>query len=279
MTWQHACETAGVLAAIGLSLAKARPAKLRILGAMVRETAMIGLLYGLWQLAGKVSVDKGDEAFARAQWIERFEHRLPLPSERTLQHLLLPHKLPTQLANLYYAGMHFTVMFGFLLWLFLRHRQQYRRVRQTMAWATLLCLLVQLIPVAPPRMLPGYVDTADLYDQSVYSSGLAVDQLSAMPSVHVLWAVLIGWYVWRISPSRWRWIGPLHSAIVIFVVAATANHWWLDGIVAVLLLVVAAWGVVGVHHLVHRIRPNRSESRKTPADEYADPQPEPAATA
>ena len=115
-----------------------------------------------------------------------------------------------------------------------------------MAWTTLGCLLVQLLPVAPPRMLPGIVDTAMVYGQSVYANGLPIDQLSAMPSIHVAWAVLVGYYVWRVSPSRWRYIGPAHSVMTIFVVVATGNHWWLDGIVGVLILVVCAWSVRGV---------------------------------
>ena len=122
----------------------------------------------------------------------------------------------------------------------------YRPVRQVMAWTTLGCLLVQLVPVAPPRMLPGIVDTAMSYGQSVYANGLPFDQLSAMPSVHVAWAVLIGWYVWRISPSRWRFLGPMHAALTVTVVVVTGNHWWLDGIVAVAILSICAWGVYGV---------------------------------
>ena len=59
-------------------------------------------------------------------------------------------------------------------------------------------LAMQLIPVAPPRMLTEtrLVDTAVLYGQSVYATvaGFA-DQLSAMPSVHVGWAVLIAFVV------------------------------------------------------------------------------------
>ena len=144
-------------------------------------------------------------------------------------------------ANLYYATMHFTVMFLFLIWLFVRHRDRYRPVRATMAWTTLACLVIQLIPVAPPRMLPGFVDTAARYGESVYSHGLAADQLSAMPSVHVAWAVVVGWYAVRISTSRWRWIAVGHTVVTVFAVVATANHWWLDGIVATLLLVCCAW--------------------------------------
>jgi hypothetical protein len=115
-----------------------------------------------------------------------------------------------------------------------------------LAWTTLGCLIVELLPVAPPRMLPGIVDTAMVYGQSVYANGLPIDQLSAMPSVHVAWAVLVGYYVWRVSTSRWRFIGPGHSFITIFVVVATGNHWWLDGIVAVAILVICAWSVRGV---------------------------------
>ena len=95
-------------------------------------------------------------------------------------------------------------------------------------------------------MLPGIVDTAMNYGQSVYANGLPFDQLSAMPSVHVAWAVLVGWYVWQVSPSRWRFLGPLHGVLTVIVVVVTGNHWWLDGIVAVLILSVGAWGVYGV---------------------------------
>jgi hypothetical protein len=88
----------------------------------------------------------------------------------------------------------------------------------------------------------------------VYAGGLPFDQLSAMPSVHVAWAVLIGYYTWRISPSRWRYIGPVHAVITILVVVVTANHWWLDGIVAVALLVLTAWAQIGVRKVWRRWR-------------------------
>jgi hypothetical protein len=152
------------------------------------------------------------------------------------------------------------MMFVFLIWLFWRHRDRYRPVRTTMAWATLICLLVQLMPVAPPRMLPGIVDTAVKYGQSVYGpGGFAADQLSAMPSVHVAWAVIVGWYTVRCSTSRWRWIGPLHTAITVFVVVATGNHWWFDGIAAATIVCACAWARYGVsiafHRALDRVRP------------------------
>jgi hypothetical protein len=243
-----------VLAVAGFALQSARNRWLRGAAPYAVEGAIIGALYGLWQLAAEISITDVDGAFRRARWIERFQGDIHLPSEISVQKLVLGHKLILESANLYYASMHLTMMLFFLIWLFWRHREQYRPVRTTMALGTLFCLFVQLMPVAPPRMLPGFVDTAWFYGQSVYANGLPFDQLSAMPSVHVAWAFLIGYYVWRISPSRWRFIGPVHTALTVAVVVVTANHWWLDGIVAVALLVLAAWVQIGLRTLWQRSR-------------------------
>ena len=237
---------AGVLMGAGAVLAFVPNGRARTVGAFAREISIIGFLYGLWQYVGELASAGTNGAYAHAHTIERIERDLHLPSERWTQHLVLGHPLVVQGANYYYATMHFTGMLLFLLWLFVRHRDRYRPIRQVMAWTTLACLLVQLIPVAPPRMLPGIVDTALLYHESVYSNGLAADQLSSMPSVHVAWAVLVGWYVWHVSTSRWRWIGPVHAVLTVLIVVVTGNHYWLDGIVAVLLLAACAWGVAGI---------------------------------
>jgi hypothetical protein len=245
---------AGVLLACGTALAVPRIGWVRNVGALCRETSVIGLLYGLWHYAGQLADGGTRGAYAHARWIERFEHDLRLPSEAWTQHLVLGHKLVVQTANLYYAALHITSMLVFLLWLFLRHRDRYRPIRQVMAWTTLACLLVQLIPVAPPRLLGGVVDTGLRYKQSVYSHGLPIDQLAAMPSVHVAWAVIVGYYAWRVSPSRWRWIGPIHATLTILIVVITGNHYWLDGIVAVALLIVCAWGAATVRSVWHALR-------------------------
>jgi hypothetical protein len=258
LTWQHSFEAAAVLTVAGGTLALVRDRRIRLAAAFARETAVIGVLYGLWQLAGDLSGASTDGAFRRARWIERFEHHLPLPSEPTMQHLALGHRLLIEGANLYYATMHMTMMFVFLIWLFVRHRERYRPVRQVMAWTTLGCLLVQLLPVAPPRMLPGIVDTGMRYGQSVYSHGLPIDQLSAMPSVHVAWATLVGYYTWRISGSRWRILGPAHGVVTTLVVVVTGNHWWLDGIVAVAILSICAWVVFGVRTAWRALRSSRA---------------------
>jgi hypothetical protein len=272
LTWQHAGELSATLAVASLALRTVPQRHVRAVAPFAFEAAILAVLYSLWQLAGQWSITGYHSALDRAHWIMRFEHDAFLPSEKSVQGLIIHHPLLVQGANLYYASMHFTTMFIFLLWLFVRHRDQYRPVRATMAWATLICLLVQLIPVAPPRMIPGFVDTAIMYGQSVYSSGLAVDQLSAMPSVHVAWAVVVGWYAVKISTSPWRWVAAGHTAITVFCVVATANHWWLDGIVATVIVVASAWLRFGLSRGRAAVLARRHPHAAEPV-----PQPEPAA--
>ena len=209
--------------------------------ALSNEAAIISVLYALWQLAGQLSLIGIDGALERGAQLWQLERALFLPNELTLQNWMLPSSFWTQFANLYYAIAHVVVMGIFLVWLFLRHRDAYSTWRNALALVTGMSLLIQLIPVTPPRLTDetGMIDTGLQYGQSVYGvlgRGIA-GQLQAMPSIHVAWAALIGWAVWTASTSRWRWIGPAHFAITFMVVALTGNHYWLDGLAAMALLV------------------------------------------
>jgi hypothetical protein len=247
LSWQQAAWLTLVLLGVAAGLARARWARARALRPAAVECAIVGGLYTLWQLAGTLSVVGSGGAIARARWIERTEHAVHLPAEADVQSLVHNAAL-AQAANLYYASMHFGALFVFLLWLFFRHRDQYRPIRRVLALTTFVCLAIQLVPVAPPRMLPGYVDTAAKYGQSVYdnSFGFGADQL---------WAVLIGWATVRVGSGLWRWLGPAHAVLTMLVVVATANHWWADGIVAVAVLVLCAAAERAARSAFARIQP------------------------
>ena len=263
-TWQEAAAVAGVLAVLW-GLLRLRGAAPR-LQPFVSEASLIIGLYGLWQLAGDLSGSGTYAAVGRGRWIWDAERTLRLPSEHTVQGWILPHPLVVQAANLYYDTMHFTVMIVFLIWLFARHRDAYPRWRTTLALLTVSCLLIQFLPVAPPRMVPqlGMVDTAMQYGQSVYGTvgGFDADQLSAMPSVHVGWAVLVAICVYKVSSSRWRYLGAAHAAATVFVVVATGNHFWGDGIVAVALLAAALGAQAGTRAIRRRRVTGRKELAK-----------------
>jgi hypothetical protein len=259
-TWQEAAVIAGVLAA-GWGVLRRRGRGRRV-QQFLREAALIIGLYALWQFAGSLSGSGTYAAVGRGQWIWDAERSAHLLSEHTVQGWILPHPLIVQAANLYYDTMHFTVMIVFLLWLFARHGDAYPRWRTTLALLTASCLLIQLLPVAPPRMVPGLdmVDTAMKYGQSVYGSigGFQADQLSAMPSVHVGWAVLVAVCTYQVSSSRWRYLGSAHAVATVLVVVATGNHFWADGIVAVALLVAA----MGAQWTVRILRRRRATARE-----------------
>jgi PAP2 superfamily len=229
--------------------------------AALRETGVVMLLYSLWQYAGAFSLVGVEDALDRARWVVRFQDAIGLPSEIALQKLVLPFPWLVRSANAYYAIFHVPALVATLIWGFFSHRQHYSRLRNALVLTTAACLGVQLIPLAPPRMLEdlGYVDTAMLYNESVYGvmgRGMA-GQLAAMPSVHVAWAIIVGWFAWKVTCRRWaKVLGVGHAVLTVLVVSATANHFWLDGIVAALLLVVS----LGVISLTTAIRSRFSSS-------------------
>jgi hypothetical protein len=209
------------------------------------QAALIAALYSLWQLIASYTDGRVVGAVNHGMAVWGLERDLHLPSEAWLQRGLLPHRLLVEAANVFYAGVHVPALGVLLVWLFVRHRPRFARYRDTLAVLTLLCLLAYLYPVAPPRLLPriGMVDTGQLYHQSVYGrpgTGIA-DQLSAMPSVHMAWALFIALTVIQVSRSRWRLLILAHPAATLLVVVVTANHFWLDGAAAAGLLVVAIW--------------------------------------
>ena len=256
-SWQLSATVTGVLVALGVALRVTRrgPA----VQAFSREFAVVMALLGLWQYVGGQVRTRSAGAFHRAGQIQVWQHRMHLPSEITLQKLVLGHPLLVQAMNLYYATAHLNGMAAFLLWVWWRGRRSnqpeaFHRVRNVVAASTLICLLVQLVPVAPPRLLPGYLDTALAYGQSVYgpyATGLAA-QLTAMPSVHVGWAFVVAWYVARLARGGWRAVGAVHLVLTVLVVVGTANHWWLDGIVAVAIVLAVLAAQRGVTDVVQR---------------------------
>jgi hypothetical protein len=228
------------------------------IGAALRETAVIMALYSLWQYAGAFSVMGVEDAIARARWVVRFQATAGLPSEVGLQKLVLPFPWLVRSANAYYAIVHVPALVATLMWGFVCHRTSYSRLRVSLVLTTAACLAIQLVPLAPPRMLEdvGYVDTGLLYDESVYSAlgrGLA-GQLAAMPSVHVAWAVIIGWFACSVRCRWWtRVLGVGHLVLTVVVVAVTGNHFWLDGIVAAGLFGLSLGGISAVDYVRSRV--------------------------
>ena len=206
----------------------------RYIGSFASEFTLVMLLLALWQKIGGYAHTHVVGAFSHAEGVMRVERDLHFPSEHWVQSLFLPFPDVVKTMNIYYLFFHLNGMAAFLIWLWIRHHDQFARARNVVAMTTFFCFLIQIIPVAPPRMLPGFTDTAQLYHQSVYDlvgAGNA-NELAAMPSVHAAWSLIIAFYAMRVSTSRWRYITLFHWLFTWLVIVATANHWWLDCFVA-----------------------------------------------
>jgi hypothetical protein len=212
--------------------------------AFFAELLLIALLITVYQGVRHLAIGHLGEAAQHAEWVWRLERAVYLPNEATIQRWVLDWPDAARLANLYYVGVHFPGTTIALVWLFLRNRAVYLRTRTELVLLTSAGLVVHvLFPLAPPRLVHdlGMVDTMVAVGPSAYSSpntGFA-NQYAAMPSLHIGWAILVAVAVLRATRSRWRWLVVLHPVLTTTVVVVTANHYWLDGIVAALLLAVA----------------------------------------
>lgn len=237
LLWNHAA----LFAVLALAISWRARGWLR---ATTHELALVLSLYSVWRLAGELADRHADGAIENARALFRFQQSLQLPSELTVQQQVLDHPLVVQALNGYYAVAHVPGVVLVLVWLFFRHRDQYSWVRNALALVTAACLFLHFIPLAPPRLLPdlGFVDTGVLYGQSVYGSvgahGLS-NQVAAIPSVHMAWALLVAWGALAATRSRWRWLVVAHPVLTLWAIVATGNHWWLDAVSAAALLAVA----------------------------------------
>jgi hypothetical protein len=210
----------------------------------VLELGLVLLLFELYRLGRLLARGEDAAAYAHALRVHHLEQLLHLPSEATLQGLV-PSDALLHAANLYYVSAHFPVMIAFLVWGYLfRPREQYIWARNLAIALTGSALVVHILyPLAPPRMFPqwGFVDTMATLGPNAYAgaSGAMANQFAAMPSLHIGWAALIAYVVHRTGPRWLAWIATAHLVVTVVVVVVTANHYWMDGIIALALLGVA----------------------------------------
>jgi len=189
--------------------------------------------------------DQGSTAFGNAHRVIGWERALGIFTEVDLQSSVLGNHTIILALNRYYFIAHFLGAALLLTWLFTRHREIYGRVRRVLFAVTIGGLALHVaFPLAPPRWFPeiGFVDTLQAYGPKVYDSptvSSTVNQIAAMPSLHVAWALIAAWAIITALRSRWRWLAAAHPAVMVFAVIVTANHWWLDAAVASLLVVTA----------------------------------------
>ena len=116
-------------------------------------------------------------------------------------------------------------------------------------------------PVAPPRMLPGYIDVVSK------SGGLGswhgslikhADQLAAMPSMHIGYAVWCSLVAWRLARKHSAKVAALvfgigYPLITALVVMATGNHYLVDVLAGAACAAIAVLAVEVGPRLLRRL--------------------------
>jgi hypothetical protein len=202
------------------------------------EVAVVLLLVGVYDRIRDMSATRADLAFSYAHRLLDVESKLHLTLERGLNPWLAQHADLQWLASWYYQLAHLSVTLAVLVWVYVRRPQAYRAARNALVVVNGLALLVfWLMPVAPPRMLPGFIDSGMVTRVSEHATHISADQYAAMPSLHVGWATWVLVQVWLTTTSRTgRALVAVHFGLTVLVVLATGNHYFLD---------VVAGGVVG----------------------------------
>ncbi|MBW8738025.1 MAG: inositol phosphorylceramide synthase [Streptomyces turgidiscabies] len=250
--------------------AEAEPAGIRR-PPLVRELLLVTGLFLIYKLGRQLATGHSTEAFSNAHRVWDWERALRLPGEGAVQSALTHSDTAVHLANTYYATVHFPATVAFLVWLYLRRPTHYVWARRVLALVTGAALVLHLaFPLAPPRLLAetGLLDTGQVFGPTVYGASPEADTLSnqfaAMPSLHFRWALMVAIGLIVATRSRRRRLWLLHPLVTLLVIVGTANHYWLDAIVASALLGIA----LAVVPLPHRTASTAGQvSRLTPADE------------
>jgi hypothetical protein len=207
---------------------------------------LVAGLFLIYKFGRQLANGHTTEAFHNAHRVWAWERSLHLPGEGAVQSALLHGEALVRTANLYYAAVHFTATAAFLAWLYIRRPGHYLWARRVLALVTGGALVLHLVfPLAPPRMLDvtHLVDTGQAYGPTVYGATPETDsmanQFAAMPSLHFGWALMLAIGLIAATRSRWRPLWLLHPLVTLVVIVGTANHYWLDAIVATALLGIA----------------------------------------
>ena len=209
---------------------------------IVAEVLIASAAFFVYWLIRYATRNDFSAALANARKVVDWERGMHLFSERSLQHLVLESRAFVRLLNRYYVSVHFPITALFLVWVLLRHPVWYRSVRNWLMSLTAVAMVVHvLFPLAPPRMLPyeGFIDTLRTFGPNIYERDVSksvANQFAAMPSLHFGWSVVVAVMVIAILRSRWRYLALLHPTMTLLAIVGTANHYWLDALVALLLV-------------------------------------------
>jgi hypothetical protein len=225
---------------------------------LLGEVALVAfLLFGYDRVAATANVDP-DTAVRHGRQLLAVEQFFHVDAEQPLNHLLAGFRLLGQVLSVYYDFAHGVVTFGVLGVVYVFASEGYRRARTSLFVINGVGLVVfWLLPVAPPRLLPGggFVDvvagsgTWGAWEAGGSTVAEHANHFASMPSLHVAWAVWVLRAVLAATSSTLaRSLATAHACVTVGIVVVTGNHYLLD-VLAGAAVAEGAWWVAALHPL------------------------------
>lgn len=183
-------------------------------------------------------------ARANANEIIRLERRLGIQIEGWLQTPVSSSATLEAVANWIYIWGHWPVIIATMVWLVWKHRPEFIRLRDSMMISGGVGMLIfATYPVMPPRLVGlGLVDTVTETSEAyrVLQPPIFTNQYAALPSLHSGWDLLVGMSIVAAASSVWlRAVGFIMPMLMALAVVFTANHYILDVVAGISLVLVA----------------------------------------
>jgi membrane-associated phospholipid phosphatase len=216
--------------------------------------------YMLYELVRALANGAGSyKPFGDASRIIYFERGLHVFIEPSIQSWALSQRWLIDFADWTYLNAHYFVTLGALLFIYLRRNDSFYFVRNVFMIAMAIALVGYAVyPTAPPRLFSewGFTDTIRQLTGVTFEkspTGALLNFYAAVPSMHVCFALMVGWPMSRLVRSRAsRCLWLLYPVLISFVVVATGNHYLTDVFLGA-LTAGAAWMLAS--RLLARARP------------------------
>ena len=217
----------------------------------MRQIALFAGAFVLYDLVrGLVADGNPYKPFGNAMKIIDLERTLHIFIEPSVQAWAENKHVLMDALDWTYLNGHFFITVAALAFIYIRRNDSFYFVRNMFLIAMGIALIgYWLYPTAPPRLMPEWGFT-DSISQFVTGGTGFIDNgpgkaflnlYAAVPSMHVCFAVMVGWPMaklvsWR--PAKIAWC--LYPLLVTFVVVATANHFLTDVFLGVLTAGISA---------------------------------------
>ncbi len=236
-------------------LARARSLQARVLPHgwldALRQVSLFALAYVAYRIVRGMVEGDANAAFAHARDLISLERGMHLFVEPSIQAWASGSHVLMVAASWLYVNAQTSVTIGALLYLYLRHNRNFYFVRNMFMIAMAIALVgYTIFPTAPPRFMPewGFIDSVSDFTgvhvshQSAMANAL-FNPYAAVPSMHVAFALMIGWPLARLSPRRIvKVLWMLYPLLMAFVIVVTANHFIVDALLGAFTAAASAYG-------------------------------------